>query len=154
MLSYIPGECSNSLNMQIYGKYGNVESCFIQRWKCRSSWFDSNESVLMFLESESLVWCGNGWNSWQPVIRHNWISWEKALGPFNQLKLTLNTLRPRQNGRHFSDDIFKWIFLNENVWISITISLTRRQAIIWTNDGLITDAYMHHSLRLSGAYMH
>ena len=35
----------------------------------------------------------------------------------------VNTLRPRQNGRHFSDDIFKWIFLNENVWISLTISL-------------------------------
>ena len=27
------------------------------------------------------------------------------------------TLRPRQNGRHFPDDIFKYIFLNENVWI-------------------------------------
>ena len=26
-----------------------------------------------------------------------------------------NTLRPRQNGRHFPDDIFKCIFLNENV---------------------------------------
>ena len=26
----------------------------------------------------------------------------------------LNTLRPRQNGRHFADDIFKCIFLNEN----------------------------------------
>ena len=35
----------------------------------------------------------------------------------------VNTLRPRQNGRHFPDDIFKWIFLNENVWISIHISL-------------------------------
>ena len=35
----------------------------------------------------------------------------------------LNTLRPRQNGRHFPDDIFRWIFLNENVWISIKISL-------------------------------
>ena len=35
----------------------------------------------------------------------------------------LNTLRPRQNGRHFPDDIFKCIFLNENVWISIEISL-------------------------------
>ena len=33
------------------------------------------------------------------------------------------TLRPRQNGRHFPDDIFKWIFLNENVWILIKISL-------------------------------
>ena len=29
----------------------------------------------------------------------------------------LNTLRPRQNGRHFADNIFKCIFLNENEWI-------------------------------------
>ena len=35
----------------------------------------------------------------------------------------LNTLRPRQNGRHFADAIFKCIFLNENVLISIKISL-------------------------------
>ena len=34
-----------------------------------------------------------------------------------------NALRPRQNGRHFPDDISKCIFLNENVWISINISL-------------------------------
>ena len=31
----------------------------------------------------------------------------------------VNTLRPRQNGRHFPDDISEWIFWNENVWISI-----------------------------------
>ena len=35
----------------------------------------------------------------------------------------VNTLRPRQNGRHYADDIFKCIFLNENVQISIKISL-------------------------------
>ena len=35
----------------------------------------------------------------------------------------LNTLRPRQNGRHFTDDRFKHIFLNENVCISVEISL-------------------------------
>ena len=34
-----------------------------------------------------------------------------------------NTLRPRQNGRHFADDVFKCIFFNENVWISLKISL-------------------------------
>ena len=27
----------------------------------------------------------------------------------------VNTLKPRQDGRHFPDDIFKCIFLNENV---------------------------------------
>ena len=35
---------------------------------------------------------------------------------------TFNTLRPRENGRHFAD-IFKCIFLNENVWIPVEISL-------------------------------
>ena len=35
----------------------------------------------------------------------------------------VNTLRPWQNGRHFADDIFKCIFLNENVWIPIKISI-------------------------------
>ena len=34
-----------------------------------------------------------------------------------------NTLSPTQNGRHFPDDIFKCIFVNENVQISIKISL-------------------------------
>ena len=39
------------------------------------------------------------------------------------LKSCINTLRPRQNGRHLPDDIFKCISLNENIWISIEISL-------------------------------
>ena len=37
--------------------------------------------------------------------------------------LIFNTLRPRQNGPHLADNIFKCIFLNENVLISIKISL-------------------------------
>ena len=37
--------------------------------------------------------------------------------------IIINTLRPRQNGRHFADDTFKHIFLNENVRILIKISL-------------------------------
>ena len=35
----------------------------------------------------------------------------------------INTLRPRQDGRPFPDDIFKWIFVNEIIWISNKISL-------------------------------
>ena len=35
----------------------------------------------------------------------------------------INTLIPRQNGHHFADNIFKCIFLKENVWISLKISL-------------------------------
>ena len=37
-------------------------------------------------------------------------------------KYIINTLRPRWNEQHFADDIFKHIFWNENVWISIKIS--------------------------------
>ena len=41
----------------------------------------------------------------------------------NIFSLWFNTLMPRRNGQHFADDIFKHIFFNENVWISIRISL-------------------------------
>ena len=61
---------------------------------------------------------------WQPisVIRGEWsltITCKQAING----KKWLNTLRPREIGRHFADNIFKWIFLNKNVWISINISL-------------------------------
>ena len=39
------------------------------------------------------------------------------------LCFVLNSLRPRPNRRHFADDTFKRIFLNENVRISIKISM-------------------------------
>ena len=41
----------------------------------------------------------------------------------SKFQCCLNSLRPRQNGRHFADYIFKRIFLNENVWIPIKISM-------------------------------
>ena len=37
--------------------------------------------------------------------------------------LWFNSLRPRQNGRHFTDDTFKRFFQYENIWISIKTSL-------------------------------
>ena len=86
---------------------------------------------------------------------------------FLQILYCFNTLRPRQNGRHFADDIFKYIFLNENVWIIIKISLKfvpkgpinnipeLVQIMAWRQLGdkplsepvvvYITDAYMRHS---------
>ena len=80
-------------------------------------------------------------------------------------------LRPRQNGRHFADDIFKCIFLNENLWISIKISLkfvpkgpinnipALVQVMAWRRSGdkplsdpmmvKSTDAYTRHSASMS-----
>ena len=45
----------------------------------------------------------------------------------------INTLRPRQNGRHFADDNFNCIFLNENVWVLIKISL-KFVPKVWINN--------------------
>ena len=83
----------------------------------------------------------------------------------------INTLRPRQNGRHFADDTFKRIFLNENIRISINISLkflpkgpisnnpVLDQIMAWRRSGdkplsepmlvKFTDAYMRHSASMS-----
>ena len=57
------------------------------------------------------------------------ICWDLVTAEFcyggleNQSGWPLNTLRPRQNGRHFADDIFKCIFLNKNVWFPTKITL-------------------------------
>ena len=83
----------------------------------------------------------------------------------------INTLRLRQNGRHFPGKIFKCIFLNENIWITIKISLkfvpkgpinnipALVQVMAWCRPGdkplsdpmmvKFTDAYMRHSASMS-----
>ena len=53
---------------------------------------------------------------------------DSVAGPFISRKsinyiLVVNTFRPRQNYRHFAYHIFKSIFPNENISISISISL-------------------------------
>ena len=53
----------------------------------------------------------------------------------------VNTLRPRQKGRHFPDDIFKFIFLNENVLISMKISLKFVPGV-WINNILVLGQIM------------
>ena len=83
--------------------------------------------------------------------------------------MDINTLRFKQNGRHFADDVFNSIFLNENFRISNNISLkyfpkrlidnisplvhyglapNRRQAIIGTNDSLV-NWHIYESLGLN-----
>ena len=55
----------------------------------------------------------------KPVLSRYY--WRLVIVEYNAI--TFNTLKPKQNGRHFADDIFKCIFLNENVWITNKISL-------------------------------
>ena len=39
------------------------------------------------------------------------------------LQQNINKSRRRQNCHHFADGIFKWLFMNKNVWVSLKISL-------------------------------
>ena len=45
-----------------------------------------------------------------------------CIGLILHKRLCFNTLRPKQNGHRFTD-VFKWSFLNENIWILIKILL-------------------------------
>ena len=51
------------------------------------------------------------------------LHWSTGISSENVWTALVNSLRPRQNGRHFADDIFKSIFVNENIGIPIKISL-------------------------------
>ena len=53
----------------------------------------------------------NSWQGWQNI---------PYMFIYNSV---LNSLKPRRNRRHFADDIFKSMFLNENEWISLRFSL-------------------------------
>ena len=90
---------------------------------------------------------------WVPLLHAHSTTWQ-----------SVNTLRPRRNGHHFADDIFKHIFFNENIWILIQISLKSVprdpinnipalvQIMAWRrpgDDDYITDAYMSHSASMS-----
>ena len=61
--------------------------------------------------------------TWLCVIISQWFLFQSDLSNRGSGYCVVNTLRPRQNGRHLPDDIFKCISLNENVWISTEISL-------------------------------
>ena len=88
-----PGPCITNVIATCRKNFSQWESSFL--WKLRCHWLKFLRRV-----AKTLVIQGPG-----------------------SLHHLLNTLRPRQNGRHFPDDIFKCIFLNESKRILIEISL-------------------------------
>ena len=65
---------------------------------------------------------------WRSLLTHVHVSVPRSprvntrcVATFGEISsaLMINTVRPRWNRRHFADDIFKYIFLNENVWFFI-----------------------------------
>ena len=116
------------------------------------SWVDTIVAVIML---SNITWyCTQHYSNWG----RTWI------------RICTNkrhTLRPRQTGRHFADDIFKCIFLNENIFLILNIIslkyvpyglINNRAALVqimtWGPTGdkplfesmvlCFTDVFMHH----------
>ena len=131
-----------------------VEYRYVAAYCLISSWFLIPWYILFHFSSGDITILHMGGclmktdNSW-----HAMGCWKSFNFMLCDLIVPLNTLRLTQNGWSFPDDIFKSIFLYENVLILIKISLkcvsggpidkkvcnglapTRQQAIILTNDG-------------------
>ena len=86
----------------------------------------SKQSSQRRFETTTRSWWrhGNVVGVMTPISRLSEGLWHSFRSNENKATIcSINTLRLRQNSRRFADDIFKCIFLNENVWISNKISL-------------------------------
>ena len=70
--------------------------------------------------TKSISWVLMSWRHKEPGNQQQWY-W--LLWTLKIWFTHFNTLRPKQHGRHFADDTFKSIFLNEDVRISIENSM-------------------------------
>ena len=114
--------------------YFSVANSFVSFEAIRAMIFTTSHELFWIMLSgcqnlNQIVKARANWNSICQTLQHvpaDGLAIEGAkpsAGSDGQGLYSLNTLRPRQNGRLFADDIFTCIFLNENVWISIKISL-------------------------------
>ena len=95
-----------------------VNKCVMGRCTENFKSYINIQSHSLWIKAKGFPWC--------PIFRIGFGSWSvkvKGAQLWNNMHQNINTLRLRQDGRHFADDIFKCIFLNENVSIAIKISL-------------------------------
>ena len=138
-------------------------------------WMESHRSILLSINIISrgfVLWVGGDCLVFlllqdfllEFIICHPYsCRWTQSEDTVNS-HLNINTLRPRQNGRHFPDDIFKsiffkmkmhelWLRFHWNLFLRVHLAIfqhidsdnglapARCQADVWNNDGLFTDAY-------------
>ena len=101
------------------------------------------------------------WSKHVPPFRHGMLAHSLMLVSHRSPEEKFNTLRPRQNGLHFADDIFNFIFANEKVWTLTKSSLkfvpkgpiSKIPALFQImTEPMFTDAYMRHSASMSQRY--
>ena len=101
-------------------------SIFVLRNEIKSTFSLSHRSVILCMVTWSESWAAmtQSCQEWPRNVNNRHAFWPRPARMFTMLRWTgFNTLRPRQNGRHYPDDTLKCIFLYENVQISIKISL-------------------------------
>ena len=84
----------------------------------------SHENIIANYINESLVSILHHQFSEAYFSNYKYGSYMLHATTFSEVKelfdlIKFRPLRPKQNVRHFPDDILKWIFMNENVWIFI-----------------------------------
>ena len=93
------------------------------QWKLCYLFSEKQSLYLLILYWKQYTSVFDVFRRWSDKGHDDVMTWRNYWRFVRGLQWSLNTLRPRQNGCHFPDDSFKWIFLNENVWISIEVSL-------------------------------
>ena len=114
-----------SLNHKLMYKMTTIEFCtwYSLSWDKRNCITKWNQFVWGFDISPKNI------SEWYDLFScHPY--WQKTCVAFSVIEVlslcSFNTLRPRQNGRDFADDILKSIFLKENVLISLKISFVAK----------------------------
>ena len=108
-----------SVGIQLH--YSSNETCHYMEMistlqALSDGWFSPHKGAAM--QSFDVIFAATLNKLWNKQLSSWWFeaSWHSQ-------DTKVNTLTLRQNGHHFPHDMFKCIFLNENVWISIKISL-------------------------------
>ena len=138
-----PNQCWLIINPWVSGGYSSQRASNAERlsdhwpwklsphvslwqWLSNLLWYAITETSMRI--PQNILPVNVGWReplALLPLSRHIIDSfWEGFIVRSSaELCVVFNTLRPRQYGRHFPDDIFKFILLKENISISIYISL-------------------------------
>ena len=108
-----PGSCScNTLRLSLLWPVVAWQLSTLPKVQSGFFYWSASRSLRSICVWMSLwIWRDN--NTWSAL----------QLRPTLTLFCRFNTLRPRQHGRHFEDDIFRTIFVNEKCCILIKISL-------------------------------
>ena len=119
------------------GAFGKLMSCFRSLFRIQDLYF-LYACLLTILLTRRVNGCWWYFRDMSVMMQEmcDWItcrcywlsSWSRNFYIFSSFSLqndvfVINTLKPRHNGCHFPDDLFKCIFLNENLWTSIQSSL-------------------------------